>query len=196
MLCFPFIGISLTFPRGDAAFITPPGLSSSKPLTKGNWVLHSLWKNCHTGIIRSILPDDEVSLSITFFSYWLSCIGGEDGKIQMWKDSPLDSSGFKDVDGDVEMMIAPKAYPLSSKNRKRNHDEDEILVRVLIDSITYVSQVDVRQERNCDTNDISISGTQKFVCCQICLVELDNSDTKQMYWRFCLASRKRYDPKV
>jgi len=56
----------------------------------------------------------------------------------MWKDSPLDSSGFKDVDGDVEMMIAPKAYPLSSKNRKRNHDEDEILVRVLIDSITYV----------------------------------------------------------
>ena len=96
----------------------------------------------------------------------------------MWKESPLDSSGFKDVDGDVEMMIAPEAYPLSSKNRKRNHDEDEVLVRVLIDSITYVSQVDVRQERNCDTNDISISGTQKFVCCQICLVELDNSDTK------------------
>ena len=68
MLCFPFIGIT-TFPRGDAAFITPPGLSSSKLPTKsiGNWVLHSLRKNCHTGIIRSILPDDEVSLSITFF---------------------------------------------------------------------------------------------------------------------------------
>jgi len=63
MLCFPFIGISLTFPRGDAAFITPPGLSSSKRPAKliGNWVLHSLWKDCHTGIIRSILPDDEVS---------------------------------------------------------------------------------------------------------------------------------------
>jgi len=55
--------------------------------------------------------------------------GGEDGKIQMWKDTPLGSSGFKDVDGDVEMMIAPEAYPLSCKNRKRNHDEDEILVR-------------------------------------------------------------------
>jgi len=67
MLCFPFIGIT-TFPRGDAAFITPPGLSSSKLSTKsiGNWVLHSLRKNCHT-VIRSILPDDEVSLSITFF---------------------------------------------------------------------------------------------------------------------------------
>jgi len=51
----------------------------------------------------------------------------------MWKDTPLDSSGFKDVDGDVEMMIALEAYPLSCKNRKRNHDEDQILVRVLID---------------------------------------------------------------
>ena len=40
----------------------------------GNRVLHSLWKNC-TGIIRSIFPDAEVSLSITFFfSYWLSRI--------------------------------------------------------------------------------------------------------------------------
>jgi len=75
----------------------------------------------------------------------------------MWKDSPLDSSGFKDVNGDVEMIIAPEAYPLSYKNRKWNHDEDEILVRVLIDSITYVSEVDVRQERNCGTNDISIT---------------------------------------
>jgi len=55
------------------------------------------------------------------------------------------------------MMIAPEVYPLSCKNRKRNHDEDEILVRVLIDSIAYVSGVDVRQERNCDTNDISIT---------------------------------------
>jgi len=50
----------------------------------------------------------------------------------MWKNSPLDSPGFKDVDGDVEMMVAPEAYPLSYKNRKRIHDEDEILVRVLI----------------------------------------------------------------
>jgi len=92
-LCFPFMGISLTFFHGDAACITLPRLSSSKPPTKsiGNWVLHSLWKNCHTGIIRSILLDDEVGLPITFFSYWLSCIGGEDGKIQMWKDGPLAS---------------------------------------------------------------------------------------------------------
>ena len=85
----------------------------------------------------------------------------------MWKDTPLNSSGFRNVNGDVEMMIAPEAYLLSCKNRKRNHDEDEILVRVLIDSIIFISEVDVRQERNCDTNDISISGTQKFVCCQI-----------------------------
>jgi len=51
----------------------------------------------------------------------------------MWKDTPLDSSGFKDVDGNVEMMITPEAYPLSCKNRKWNHDEDEILVRALVD---------------------------------------------------------------
>jgi len=62
----------------------------------------------------------------------------------MWKDTPLDSLGFKDVDGDVEMMIAPEAYPLSCNNRKRNHDEDQTLVRVLIDSITYISKVDVK----------------------------------------------------
>jgi len=65
---------------------------------------------------------------------------------------------------DVEMMITPEAYPLFCKNRKRNHDEGEISVRVLIDSTTYVSEVDVRQERNCD---ISISNIQDFVCCQI-----------------------------
>ena len=82
----------------------------------------------------------------------------------MWKDTPLDSSGFKDVDGDVEMMITPEAYPLFCKNRKRNHDEGEISVRVLIDPTTYISEVDVRQERNCD---ISISNIQDFVCCQI-----------------------------
>jgi len=75
----------------------------------------------------------------------------------MWKDAPLDSSGFKDVNEDVEMMIASEACPLSCKNRKRNHDEDEILVRVLIDSITYISKVDVGQERNCGTNDIPIT---------------------------------------
>jgi len=98
----------------------------------------------------------------------------------MLKDTPLDLSGFKDVDGDVEMMIAPEAYPLSCKNRKRNHDEDEILVRVLIDSITYISEVDVRQERNCDTNDISIP---KIYSDLAGLVELDNSDTKH---RRCL----------
>jgi len=120
--------------------------------------------------------------------------GGEDSKIQMWKDTPLNSSGFRNVNGDVEMMTAPEAYPLSCKNRKRNHDEDEILVRVLIDSITYISELDVRQERNCDTNDISIP--------KICmlsdlagLVELDNSDTKHrrclMHRRFCLASRRQ-----
>jgi len=85
----------------------------------------------------------------------------------MWKDTPLNSSGFRNVNGDVEMMIAPEAYLLSCKNRKRNHDEDEILVRVLIDSIIFISEVDVRQERNCDTNDISISNIQKFVCCQV-----------------------------
>jgi len=85
----------------------------------------------------------------------------------MLKNTPLDSSGFKNVDGDVEMIIAPEAYPLSCKNGKRNHDEDEILVRVLIDSITYVSKVDVRQSRNCDTDDISISNIQNYVCCQI-----------------------------
>jgi len=71
----------------------------------------------------------------------------------MWKDTPLDSSGFKDVDGDVEMVIVPETYPLSC--RKRNHDEDEILVRISTNSMTYVFQVDVRQERNCGTNDIS-----------------------------------------
>jgi len=67
------------------------------------------------------------------------------------------------------MIIAPEAYPLSCKNRKRDHDEDEILVRVLIDSITYVSKVDIRQERNCDTNDISITvfPISKILCCQI-----------------------------
>jgi len=67
--------------------------------------------------------------------------------------------------GSHEIQIP--TYPLSCKNRKQNHDEDEILGRVLIDSIIYVSKVDVRQSRNYDTDDISISNIQKYVCCQI-----------------------------
>jgi len=69
----------------------------------------------------------------------------------MWKGNSLDSSGFKDVDGDDD----------SSRGI----------------SITYVSQVDARQERNCGTNDISIT---VFPISKICmlsdlagLVELD-----------------------
>ena len=56
---------------GEMQHSSPHLASSSKSPTKsiGNWVLHSLWKNCHTGIIRSILPEDEVSLSIIFFMY-------------------------------------------------------------------------------------------------------------------------------
>jgi len=65
------------------------------------------------------------------------------------------------------MMVAPEVYPLSCKNRKRNHNEDEILVRVFIDSITYISKVDVRQERNCGTNDISMA---VFPISKICML--------------------------
>ena len=54
--------------------------------------------------------------------------------------------------------------------------------RILIDSVTYVSQVDVRQERNCDTNDISITVFPKF--CMLSnladLVELGTETT--MAW--------------
>ena len=59
---YALLPIRLTFPRGDAAFITSPGLSSPKPPTKsiGNWILRPLWKNCHTGIICSIFPDELV----------------------------------------------------------------------------------------------------------------------------------------
>jgi len=82
------------------------------------------------------------------------------------------------------MIIASEAYPLSCKNRKRNYDEDEILVRVLIDSITYISKVDARQERNCGTNNISIGVSLiSKILHAVRFSWLDNSDTKH---RKCL----------
>ena len=101
---------------------------------------HSFAVMLHLVVAGTELGDDDPFILYWYCLLWLHSqvykilkTGGEDGKIQMWKDTPLDSSGFKDVDGDVGMMIAPEAYPLSCKNRKRNHNEDEILVRALID---------------------------------------------------------------
>ena len=58
------------------------------------------------------------------------------------------------------MIIAPEAYPLSCKNRKRDHDEDEILVRVLIDSkhmfLKWIS----------DRKEIAIPMISRLLCFQ------------------------------
>jgi len=55
----------------------------------------------------------------------------------MWEDTHLDSSGFKDVNGDVEMMIAPEAYPLSCKERTM-----KTKYKVLIDYLAGLVELD------------------------------------------------------
>ena len=124
----------------------------------------------------------------------------------------FDSLGFKDVDRDVVMMIAPEAYPLSCNNRKRNHDEDQTLVRVLIDSITYISKVDVKTGKGIAIYQWCLDFQYPKFCMLsdlAGLVELDTFSTKHrrclIHWRFVwlhgdssmeTIKRKCYDPKV
>jgi len=50
----------------------------------------------------------------------------------MLKDTPLDSSGFKNVDGDVEMIIAPEAYPVEIRTGRVQTDDKYKLLILLI----------------------------------------------------------------
>ena len=52
------------------------------------------------------------------------------------------------------MMTAPEVYPPSRKRRKRDRNEDEILVRVSTNQVTRVPHVGDRQERNRGTINI------------------------------------------
>ena len=60
----------------------------------------------HLVVAGTELGDDDPFILYWYCLLWLHSqvynilkTGGEDGKIQMWKDTPLDSSGFKDVSG-------------------------------------------------------------------------------------------------
>ncbi|KAJ7179505.1 WD40-repeat-containing domain protein [Mycena filopes] len=58
--------------QGDIALLRNPNLAAPA----APWSLCSTWTNGHTGIVRSLLWDDENELLLT---------GGEDGKINAWK---------------------------------------------------------------------------------------------------------------
>lgn len=69
-------------PNGDLAVFTGSNegdlalLSNSDLSTQNSpWLLHKIWSNGHTGVVRSLLWDENNQVLLT---------GGEDGKINAW----------------------------------------------------------------------------------------------------------------
>ncbi|KAJ7638460.1 WD40-repeat-containing domain protein [Roridomyces roridus] len=86
--------------QGDVALLT----NSSMAAPEAPWYLTNSWSEGHTGIVRSLLWDEENQVLLT---------GGEDGKINVWKGP---TAGVPDDVMEVD----------SSPSRKRDMDwEDE-----------------------------------------------------------------------
>ncbi|KAJ7781650.1 WD40-repeat-containing domain protein [Mycena metata] len=92
--------------QGDVALLTNPNLA----VPASAWSLCSTWTNGHTGIVRSLLWDEQNELLLT---------GGEDGKINAWKIPS--SSAEQSTDTAMDLDPSP-----SRKRDKRDMDwEDE-----------------------------------------------------------------------
>lgn len=143
----------LTFHRGDAALITPPALSSLDPnvYATGRWMLHSVWPRHHVGIVRSILPDDDVRFLSNVMCPCTDPVvqnkvlvtGGEDGRIHLWNNAnpfPQPPQSFSvakesmDIDTDVKMDMDSDTQesPSARARKKRDRDSDEQSVRTLV----------------------------------------------------------------
>ncbi|KAF8211539.1 WD40-repeat-containing domain protein [Mycena galopus ATCC 62051] len=71
--------------QGDVALLTNSNLAAPA----APWSLCNTWTNGHTGIVRSLLWDEQNELIVT---------GGEDGKINVWSYSASHSDGAMQVD--------------------------------------------------------------------------------------------------
>ncbi|KAJ7762833.1 WD40-repeat-containing domain protein [Mycena maculata] len=88
--------------QGDIALLSNPNLAAPA----APWSLCNTWTNAHTGIVRSLLWDEQNELMVT---------GGEDGKINVWKcpEPTQADDGAMDVD------------PSPSRKRDMDWEEDE-----------------------------------------------------------------------
>ncbi|KAJ6516287.1 WD40-repeat-containing domain protein [Mycena sanguinolenta] len=71
--------------QGDFALLTNPDLSASA----APWSLCNTWINGHSGIVRSLLWDEQNQVVVT---------GGEDGKINVWSNPASHSDNAMQVD--------------------------------------------------------------------------------------------------
>ncbi|KAJ7047758.1 WD40-repeat-containing domain protein [Mycena alexandri] len=92
--------------QGDVALLTNPNLA----VPAAPWSLCSTWTTGHTGIVRSLLWDEQNELLLT---------GGEDGKINAWK-IPASSTGQTT---DTAMDLDPS--PLRKREKRDMDWEDE-----------------------------------------------------------------------
>lgn len=108
ILCIPLI-CSCYLCRGDAALITNGDLTRPD----APWAIQSIWTGGHTGIVRSILWDEDVStrphISRSSFSFFkqnnVLVTGGEDSKILTWRGPQLCT---REDESDTMKMDSPK----------------------------------------------------------------------------------------
>ncbi|KAF8875353.1 WD40-repeat-containing domain protein, partial [Gymnopilus junonius] len=111
--CYPNPTIFTGSNEGDIAMLSNMNVS----VPDAPWGLHKLWTHGHTGVVRSLLWDEENQILVT---------GGEDGKINSWpiypvpRDSDETVNDNEDEDEDEAMDVDVS----SPKSRKRDLQRD------------------------------------------------------------------------
>ncbi|PPQ83949.1 hypothetical protein CVT26_011644 [Gymnopilus dilepis] len=111
--CYPSPTIFTGSNEGDVAMLSNMNIS----VPDAPWCLHKLWTHGHSGIVRSLLWDEENQVLVT---------GGEDGKINLWPIIPVprEVEDGADIDEDEDSDGAMDVDVSSPKPRKRELDRD------------------------------------------------------------------------
>ncbi|KAF9040683.1 WD40-repeat-containing domain protein [Panaeolus papilionaceus] len=101
--------------EGDIALVSNANPSTSE----SPWYLHRLWTQGHSGVVRSLLWDEQNQKIVS---------GGEDGTLKTWDFSPLDPAELysqQDGRGDVEMDVDETVSSPTSKGKRRDIDMND-----------------------------------------------------------------------
>ncbi|KDR74407.1 hypothetical protein GALMADRAFT_141450 [Galerina marginata CBS 339.88] len=123
---YPNLSVFTGTNEGDIALLSNMNIE----VPDAPWCLHKLWTHGHSGVVRSLLWDEENKILVS---------GGEDGKINAWSFPPVEHEIYEDGgdqefedeyenDG-MEVDVSPKARKreLDGNSDRAQRKEDEAI---------------------------------------------------------------------